>query len=76
MSCLGKLFTSILIERIRTYLSNTGMIGDGQAGFRIKHSTLDHIFTLYSIVDFYLRKKRRIYSAFIDYEKALILLSG
>lgn len=74
LSCLGKLFTSIINERIRTYLNNTGMIGDEQAGFRSNHSTLDHIFTLYPIVDFYLRKKRRIYCAFIDYEKAFDLV--
>ena len=47
-----------------------GGIGDEQAGFRSSYSTMDHVFTLYSIIHIYLNKGKRIYCAFIDYKKA------
>ena len=58
LSCLGKLFTSILNNRILNYVSYIGLIWDEQAGFRRNHSTLDHIFVLQSIISYYLNKKK------------------
>ena len=46
LSCLGKLFTSVINSRLYTYLTNEGLLGNEQAGFRPKHSTLVHIFAL------------------------------
>ena len=43
LSCLRKLFTAVLNERLTSYLEDNNMIGDEQAGFRNGHSTLDHI---------------------------------
>ena len=70
LSCLGKLFTSLINCRLTVYLEDLGKIGNEQAGFRGGYSTLDHIFTLSSIIDLYLFKKKRIYCAFVDYKKA------
>ena len=44
LSCLGKLFTSVINARLYSYLTNAKILGNEQAGFRPKHSTLDHIF--------------------------------
>ena len=44
LSCLGKLFTSVLNSRINTFLENNNLIGNEQAGFRANNSTNDHIF--------------------------------
>ena len=33
-------------------------------------STLDHVFTLHAIIEYYKNKKGRVYSAFVDYSKA------
>lgn len=74
LSCLGKLFTSVINLRLTKYLNALGAVGDEQAGFRADHSTLDHIFTLHSIVNFYLQKRKRLYCAFIDYRKAFDLI--
>jgi hypothetical protein len=41
-----------------------------QAGFRANYSTIDHIFTLYSIVQKYLLNKTKLYVAFVDFRKA------
>ena len=65
ISCLGKLFTSALNERLSEFAETHKIIGEEQAGFRTGYSTHDHIFTLQSIIDIYLNKfnrKKRDYS--------------
>ena len=70
LSCFGKLFTSILNERIKTFLEINKLLGHEQTGFRNGFSTLDHLFTLYGIIDVLLAKRKRLYCAFLDLEKA------
>ena len=70
LSCFGKLFTSILNKRITDFIESFQILGCEQAGFRRNHSTTDHLFTLYGIIDILLAKKKRLYCAFLDYEKA------
>ena len=70
LSCFGKLFTSVLNNRIKKYLDDSQTLGPEQAGFRQNHSTIDHIFTLFGLIDILLAKKKRLYCAFLDYEKA------
>ena len=70
LSCFGKLFTSILNERLKKFIETFDIIGCEQAGFRSNFSTLDHLFTLYGLIDILLYKKKRLYCAFLDYEKA------
>ena len=54
LSCIGKLFTAVLNFRLTKYLDAAGEIGDEQAGFREGYSTMDHIFTLYAIINIYI----------------------
>ena len=70
LSCLGKLFTSIINNRIAYYFDVCNLMGEEQAGFREDYCTLDHTFVLYCLVDLYLSQKKKIYCAFIDYKKA------
>ena len=70
LSCLGKLFTSVINSRLYTYLTNEGTLGNEQAGFRPKHSTLDHIFALQTLSSYYISKGKQLYCAFVDYSKA------
>ena len=70
LSCLGKLFTSVINYRLYTYLTNEGTLGNEQAGFRPKHSTLDHIFALQTLSSYYISKGKQLYCAFVDYSKA------
>ena len=74
LSCLGKLFTSILNKRISQFLQNDRLLGEEQAGFRAGYSTSDHIFVMKALIDIYLQKKKRLYCAFIDYKKAFDLV--
>ena len=70
LSVIGKLFTSCLNHRLSIYVENVGLLGEEQAGFRENYSTTDHIFTLHSIIQLYLKNSKRLYCAFIDYAKA------
>ena len=70
LSCIGKLFTTVINSRLTKYLDAVGCIGEEQAGFREGYSTIDHIFTLHAIIDMYLSKNKKLFCAFIDYRKA------
>ena len=69
-SCLGKLFTVCLSHRISNYMCKDEKLGFEQAGFSPEFSTLDHVFTLHAIIEYYKNKKGRVYCAFVDYSKA------
>jgi exonuclease III len=60
LSCFGKLFTSVLNNRLSNFLDSQNAIGPEQAGFRKGYSTLDHIFTMRYLIDLYLGKKKRL----------------
>ena len=68
LSCFGKLFTSVLNDRLNQYLENMNILNEEQDGFR-KHYSI-HIFNLKSLIDLYLCGGRQLYCAFIDYKKA------
>ena len=74
LSCLGKLFTACLSDRFANFMYNDNKMGVEQAGFRPGFSTMDHIFALHSIIEYYKSKKSRVYVAFIDYTKAFDLI--
>ena len=74
LSCVGKLFTAALNNRVKNFLDSRGIIGDEQAGFRDGFSTIDHIFALNSIIELYMSKRKKLFCAFIDYKKAFDLV--
>ena len=70
LSYFGKLFTTILSNRLKSYLDNMSILCEEQAGFRKHYSTTDHIFNLKCLIDMYLRCNKTLFCAFIDYRKA------
>ena len=70
LSCMGKLFTSILNSRLYSYLTRENILGKEQAGFRSQHSTLDHIFALHILSKSYIDQSKPLFCAFVDYSKA------
>ena len=70
VSNLGKLFTSILNERLKKWSDNNDVITDAQFGFKNGYSTQDAIFALNSIISKTLSKKKRLYCAFVDFKCA------
>ena len=72
LSCLGKLFTSVINERLNKFADKISLINENQAGFRKKYSTTDHIFLLKNVIDLHLKQNNgtKLFCAFIDYRKA------
>ena len=56
LSCLGKLFTSVINARLNMYANEVNLISENQTGFRKKYSTLDHIFLLINILEILVKK--------------------
>ena len=70
LSYLGKLFTNCINTRLTSYSKSCDNIGNGQAGFRQGFSTADHMFSLKTLIDLDLFKKKILYCCFVDYSKA------
>ena len=69
VSCLSKLFTSVLNKRIEKTCNEHNLISDAQFGFRKGRSTVDAIFILMSLVQNYLANNKRLYVIFVDMMK-------
>merc|ERR1712121_507428 len=68
LSVPGKLYGRILIDRVVE--NSEGQIGEEQSGFRKGRSCADQIFVLRQLSEKLLEKKRRLFVAFMDLEKA------
>lgn len=69
VSCLSKLFTTIINKRIESFCNNNNVISDAQFGFRKGRSTVDAIFVLMSIIQKYLNDNKRLYVVYVDMMK-------
>ena len=68
MSCLGKLNT-----RINNYLEENNYNNTYQAGFKKNSRTSDHLFTLRTLIDKYVKyskKKGKLFACFVDLLRA------
>ena len=68
LSCVGKLFTSILNNRLTRFLNNDNILSENQAGFRKDYCTNDHLFVLNSLIE--ILKIKKLFCAFIDFSQA------
>ena len=69
-SALGKCFSNILLSRLMVYRHQNCPDPPNQLGFCKMAQTSDHIFTLSTCINKYLKQKKRLYSCFIDFRKA------
>ena len=70
-SCLGKLFCSILNQRLYSYLEENKILHNSQIGFLPENRTADHVFTLRTLLDKYVHyHKEKVYACFVDFRKA------
>ena len=75
LSALGKLFTSILNDRLYDYMTKKGILKAEQGGFKKRHSIVDSIFILKTLIDKFVKskpQKRRnlLFSCLVDFRKA------
>ena len=72
LSITSKIFTGILNKRLYNWAEENEKINIEQAGFRRSHSTIDHIYTLHSMISncLYGRRRSKFYVCFVDFKKA------
>jgi hypothetical protein len=71
-SSLGKFFSLILNNRLISFTEQEKIIHHSQIGFMPGNRTADHILTLKTIHDKYIKQhnKEKIYACFVDFKKA------
>ena len=70
-SCLGKLFSSLLLQRLLKFREAACPDYPYQLGFRSGAQCSDHILTLTTAIEKYVkRQKGRVFACFVDYRKA------
>jgi hypothetical protein len=70
VSCLSKIFTSVLNNRLLRWCEENDIVSDAQFGFRHGSGTADAIFALQGVISRTLSHKKKLYCCFVDYEKA------
>ena len=70
LSCIGKLFTSILNVRLNEWAEANSVYCNNQFGFRAGRSTTDCIFVLHGMIELLLSKSNPLFCAFIDLKQA------
>ena len=70
LSCIGKLFTCIINNRLNDWAENYYVFIEAQAGFRKGMSTADNAFILHGLVSHMLNQGKKLFCAFIDFTKA------
>ena len=69
-SCVGKLYSTILLNRFQNFRNINCPDPINQLGFTKNAQTADHLFTLSTIAKKYRSKKRPVYAVFVDFRKA------
>ena len=65
-----KIYADILNQRLTKWLEENKLLVEEQNGFRKKRNCVEHIYTLYSIVNNRKLSKQSTYVCFIDFKKA------
>ena len=71
LSCFGKLFTTLLYNRLLTFATKNNIISNNQLGFLPNNRTSDAHLIIHNTIQKHCHKnKGNIYSCFIDFSKA------
>ena len=70
MTQVVNFIVELLIADYRNGSNKKNITGEYQAGFKRGYSTIDHKFTLLACVQKQFAANRKLYVAFIDFEKA------
>ena len=74
LSCLSKLFTKNMNERLNRWAEEEKTLTDTQYGFRKNRGTTDCVFILKGLIDIVFARGLKLYVCFVDYQKAYDLL--
>ena len=70
LSVVGKLFTSILNNRLNDWAEDHNVYIEAQASFRKGMGTTDNIFILHGLISHCINNNEKLIAAFVDFEKA------
>ena len=70
----AKLFGSMLENKISKWVEERDKHAKRQAGFRPKHSTVDHCITLRHIIENVWDKKEEVFCSFVDFRKVFDMI--
>ena len=70
LSVVGKLFTSILNNRLNDWVENYNVYIEAQADFRKGMGTTDNIFILHGLISHCINNNEKLFAAFVDFQKA------
>jgi len=75
--CLGKLYCSILNQRLLEHVQPLDILHKSQIGFLANNRTADHVLTLRTLIDKYVScHQTKVYACFVDFRKADLIRSG
>ena len=69
INILGKIYSQILLNRLTKWSTENEKIIPNQFGFQKRKSTIDCIFILQSIITKTLSQNKKLFCAFVDFEK-------
>ena len=71
VNCIAKIFTTIINDRLTSFVNTNDLILEYQAGFRAFRGCIDNLFTLNALIQIHSRfKSQSIYCVFVDFQKA------
>ena len=70
INIIAKIYSQILLNRVTKWSEKENKLSQNQFGFQKGKSTVDCIFSFYSIISKTLHAGEKLYCVFIDYEKA------
>ena len=70
MSNFGKLFVSVLNNRVNKWCEENSILTDAQFGYRKIFSTTDAVFALHTLILHFMNVNARLPCAFVDLQKA------
>ena len=71
LSCVAKLFNTVLTKRLDDFLNNHNLINSVQIGLTKKARTSDHMFVLRTLIEKYTKNKNgKLFTCFINFCKA------
>ena len=72
-SILSKVYSQIIYNRLKLWNEKNDNINNCQFGYQKNKNTVDCIFILHSIIAKVLNSGKKLYTAFIDYEKNVLI---
>ena len=74
LSVVGKIYSSVLNNRVTSWCEKNGVLSEEQAAFRAGRSTVDHILTVSELVRSRKVRRKETHCAFLDIRKAYDML--